>query len=296
MKKLFSLFTAIVILFALAACTGSAQNGSSAASSASSLASSAASSSTQSSSRSPSSVPPFVYTPPLIESARDYFETLTYTDSTSGTPIDYMFHEPVRKSDAKRPLVIYMHHLSQDLSETNLDVCSNMVASLMKYESNSDEYSAYALFPITPTKAEGWWDYDQLEAFKKLFYHLTETYNIDTKRVYIVGLSMGGFTICQLLDEMPANTFAAAVPMSACSNLLDPKAHANTAFHIFHSTNDNTVNVACARSLNQQLLQSGHTKTTYTEFKNGDHSSPMRDVFSLQRDTFMPWLFAQRLP
>ena len=107
---------------------------------------------------------------------------------------------------------------------------------------------------------------------------------------------MGGFTICQLLDEMPANTFAAAVPMSACSNLLDPKAHANTAFHIFHSTNDNTVNVACARSLNQQLLQSGHTKTTYTEFKNGDHSSPMRDVFSLQRDTFMPWLFAQRLP
>lgn len=296
MKKLFSLFTAIVMLFALAACTGSAQNGSSDVSSASSLVSSAVSSPTQSSSRSPSSVPPFVYTPPLIESARDYFETLTYTDSATGTPIDYMFHEPVRKSDAKRPLVIYMHHLSQDLSETNLDVCSNMVASLMKYESNSDEYSAYALFPITPTKAEGWWDYDQLEAFKKLFYHLTETYNIDTKRVYIVGLSMGGFTICQLLDEMPANTFAAAVPMSACSNLLDPKAHANTAFHIFHSTNDNTVNVACARSLNQQLLQSGHTKTTYTEFKNGDHSSPMRDVFSLQRDTFMPWLFAQRLP
>ncbi len=296
MKKLFSLFTAIVMLFALAACTGSAQNGSSDVSSASSLASSAVSSPTQSSSRSPSSVPPFVYTPPLIESARDYFETLTYTDGATGTPIDYMFHEPVRKSDAKRPLVIYMHHLGDDLNEGNLGITATMVASLMKYESNSDEYSAYALFPITPTKAEGWWDYDQLEAFKKLFYHLTETYNIDTKRVYIVGLSMGGFTICQLLDEMPANTFAAAVPMSACSNLLDPKAHANTAFHIFHSTNDNTVNVACARSLNQQLLQSGHTKTTYTEFKNGDHSSPMRDVFSLQRDTFMPWLFAQRLP
>ena len=85
MKKLFSLFTAIVMLFALAACTGSAQNGSSDVSSASSLASSAVSSPTQSSSRSPSSVPPFVYTPPLIESARDYFETLTYTDLRTGS-------------------------------------------------------------------------------------------------------------------------------------------------------------------------------------------------------------------
>ena len=129
-----------------------------------------------------------------------------------------------------------------------------------------------------------------------MIYHLLETYNIDAKRVYITGISMGGFTTCELVNQMLSNTFAAAVPLSGSQMMTDPETLLNTAFRIYHSTNDTVVNVSCSRDLYQQLLIVNHPKVEYTEFVSGNHTSPLYSVYSEQCYEFFGWMFAQRLP
>lgn len=134
----------------------------------------------------------------------------------------------------------------------------------------------------------------ELDFLKCLIYHLVRTYNIDAKRVYVTGISMGGYTTCRLLKEMPADTFAAAVPLSGAYTMKDPVALYNTAFRIYHAANDPVVNVSCSRNLYKQLLGYKHPKVEYFEEEYGSHTSTLRTAYG---DTyFYFWLFDQRLP
>ena len=229
-----------------------------------------------------------------ITSPQDYFETQIFTEAD--TDIYYLFHEPIRDTGKAYPLVIFLHGLGDTVNERSLGTATQFVDSLIWLENESEEYSAYTLVPSTPLAHEGGWSYAQLEAFKRLIYHLLENFNIDSKRLYVSGISMGGFTTCQLVNEMPPDTFAAAAPLSGARMMTHPERLHNTAFHIYHSTNDTVVDVSSSRWLNEQLLISGHPKVEYTEFENGDHISPLYSVYTNQCYQFFGWMFAQRLP
>jgi len=231
-----------------------------------------------------------------IVSQQDYFETKTYTASSNETAVQYLFHEPIRATGKDYPLIIFLHGLGDTVNINSLGTSTPLVNSLILLENESEKYSAYTLVPSTPLSNEGWWTSQQLTAFKALIAELVEDYSIDPARIYISGISMGGMVTCQLLNEMSPNTFAAAVPMSGTYNLTDPDSMHNTAFRIYHVATDSTVNVSCARSLNNQLTLSGHPNFEYFEFETGTHTSPLNTVFTDGRDEFFDWLFAQSLP
>ena len=219
-----------------------------------------------------------------------------YSDAVTGKIIQYLLHQPIQEKDRSYPLVIFLHGLGDTVNIQTMGTATNFVDSMLSLENESKDYRAYTLVPSTPLAHEGWWTYEQLEAFKHLIYHLLETYNIDAKRVYITGISMGGFTTCELVNQMPSNTFAAAVPLSGSQMMTDPETLLNTAFRIYHSTNDTVVNVSCSRDLYQQLLIVNHPKVEYTEFVSGNHTSALYSVYSEQCYEFFGWMFAQRLP
>ncbi len=231
-----------------------------------------------------------------ISSPQEYFEEQVYLDADTGTTIQYLFHQPTQEKGKSYPLVIFLHGLGDTVNMQTMGTATNFVNSMLFLENESKDYRAYTLVPSTPLAHEGGWTYEQLEAFKRLIYQMPETYNIDTKRVYITGISMGGFTTCQLVNQMPPNTFAAAAPLSGSQMMTNPETLFNTAFHIYHSTNDTVVNVSCSRNLYQQLLIANHPKVEYTEFASGNHTSPLYSVYSLQCYEFFGWMFAQRLP
>lgn len=231
-----------------------------------------------------------------IESGADYFRTRTYTDQYTREDIDYLFHEPVRDTGKQYPLIIFLHGLGNEVSEKSLGTARRFVEALIYLENSSDEYSAYTLVPATPHANEGWWTDSQLDAFKQLIYLVIEQYNIDPNRIYISGISMGGMTTCRLVNEMPPNTFAAAVPLSGVRDITFPYKHYNTAFRIYHSTKDTVVSVSSSRNLYHQMIQAGHPNVELIEFPHGDHTSPLLTVFHEQYDEFFPWLFSQRLP
>ena len=229
-----------------------------------------------------------------MESTFDYFETHEYKEGTSGASIQYLFHQPARESTQPLPLVIFLHGKGDAVSIDYCGTAGPIVDGLMKLENQSEQYATYTLVPITPHYYEGDWQYAQIEAFKTLLPKIVEQYNIDPMRIYLSGISMGGFMTCRLVSEMPG-FFAAAVPLSG-SLLIDfPDQNLGTAFRIYHVATDEVVVVTCSRQLHEQLLNANHPNLQYIEYPTGDHISPLFTVFEEEGKEFFDWLFAQRL-
>lgn len=286
MKKLLVLLLSFILIFCSAACQETAPNPTD----------------TQTTEATEQKKTPGVFTsrepvgPPLsyISSAKDYFDVYDFSSPEKEGNLELLFHQPFRGTDKDYPLIIYLHGLGEDLSESHLGTSGTMVETLINLENESDEFSAYTLVPITPTDATLSWTSRQYKLLLDLIPYLKENYAIDTKRVYVTGISMGGFTTCQLVNDLPPETFAAVIPLSGARNLKQPEAHMDTAFYIHHSTNDTVVDVSCARNLYQQLVDCKHPNAKYVEYPDGTHSSTQYSVF---RDRlFYNWLFARHLP
>ncbi len=230
-----------------------------------------------------------------VYSTEDYFKTLKYHDDATQQTIHYLLHEPLRDSDEPVPLVIFLHGKGDSVTADSPGTATPIVNSLMALENESHEYSTYTLVPSTPLSHEGDWTDSQVWAFKLLLRDIIEQYNIDAERIYISGISMGGFMTCRLVSEMPG-TFAAAVPLSGAQDLsLTSFDSHNTAFRIYHVATDSVVSVVHSRSLYQQLQNLNHPNVEYIEYSDGNHISPIHTVFETDREEFFSWLFSQRL-
>lgn len=127
----------------------------------------------------------------------------------------------------------------------------------------------------------------------KLAYDLVlkmeEEMPVDSSRLYITGLSMGGFGTWDLITRYP-DTFAAAMPVCGGGDLT--KAHLLKDLPIwnFHGAQDDVVPVELSRDMIEAIRIAGGTPG-YTEYPHVDHFSWIPayvDRFALD------WLFEQR--
>jgi predicted peptidase len=131
----------------------------------------------------------------------------------------------------------------------------------------------------------------------------------DRERLYVTGLSMGGYGVWQQVVDHPG-VFAAAV--AVCGGLTrstdmqnlyvdtrgdDPFAYVaqqtrDLPVWIFHGAMDDVVPVAQSRNLVQAMRAAG-TTVKYTEYSDVGHGAWDR---AYADEALWPWLFAQRLP
>jgi predicted peptidase len=112
---------------------------------------------------------------------------------------------------------------------------------------------------------------------------------IDPDRVYVIGLSMGGFGTFDALQRRP-ELFAAAIPICGAGDLSKAKAIAHIPVCAFHGDQDGAVPVAGSREMVAALKAAGGTPK-YTEFKGVGHNSWSP---AFQEKEFWTWLFAQK--
>jgi predicted peptidase len=120
--------------------------------------------------------------------------------------------------------------------------------------------------------------------------HSLATLPIDPNRVYLTGLSMGGFGCWELATRRPT-TFAAVAPICGGG---DPDRVAilkNVPIWAFHGADDNVVDVIHSRRLIDALRKIG-ANPRYTEYPHAGHHSwvPAYDRAS----GLLDWMFAQR--
>lgn len=115
-------------------------------------------------------------------------------------------------------------------------------------------------------------------------------YPIDTTRIYIAGLSMGGAGVWELAFRYPG-IFAAAIPICGFADLRYAKRAIDLPIWVFHGSEDEVVSPQYSRQVVALLRLSGGDPV-YTEFVGIGHES-WGPAFSNLPFVY-DWLFAQR--
>jgi predicted peptidase len=113
---------------------------------------------------------------------------------------------------------------------------------------------------------------------------------VDKKRIYVMGLSMGGFGTFEMLYYWP-NYFAAAVPICGGHNPEGAVKYAEKVpVWIFHGGDDDVVVPEYSREMYKTLKEQG-ADVKYTEFPGVKHNS-WDNTFETAE--LLPWLFSHK--
>lgn len=113
---------------------------------------------------------------------------------------------------------------------------------------------------------------------------------VDVNRVYIGGLSMGGFGTFEILWRRP-QLFAAAIAICGGGNPTSVKIYgSNFPIWVFHGADDSVVPVNSSRVM-VEALKEAKAKVKYTEYPGVGHDS-WKNAFA--EPDLLPWIFEQK--
>ncbi len=242
----------------------------------------------------------------LTESeVRAQFEEKTFTDGTNS--IGYRVRMPDH-TDRPVPLVLFLHGAAQrgDDNDAQLDL-----AVLKTYSSYKCEmYDSVVIAPQCP-RNKRWvevdWTYglysvDQIpESVQlKLTAQLLEEYigqdYVDASRVYIFGLSMGGFGTWDMLTRH-GDLFAAGIPICGGADPTKAEQLAEIPIYTFHGTADTNITVEGTVTVVEAIERQGKGLIHYVEYQGAGHVI-WDQALAFQGDDRNPptlkWLFEQK--
>lgn len=115
-------------------------------------------------------------------------------------------------------------------------------------------------------------------------------YSTDRNRVYLTGISMGGFGTWEYTARRP-DLFAAAVPMAGYSDPAQLQKFAKIPFWIFHGNADQSNPVQGSRNMFALMKEAG-MNVRYTEYPDTNHGDTFRKGWA--ETDLLPWIFSQR--
>lgn len=120
--------------------------------------------------------------------------------------LSYRLFKP--NTDKAAPLVIWFHGIGEVGVDNRLQISNNAVVNWAKDENQKcfGENGAYIAAPQSKYSAF------KPSEVKTIIDELVSKYNIDTKRIYVSGCSMGGYSTNLMISAYP-DLFAAAIPV-----------------------------------------------------------------------------------
>jgi predicted peptidase len=195
--------------------------------------------------------------------------------------VNYIIKLPENQKE-KFPLLVFLHGSGERGSD--LELVKNH--SPFTYQ-NLMKTDVALLAPQCP--ANTWWN---TNAIYELIQSICKQYNIDKSRIYLTGLSMGGWGTWKLATEHP-ELFAAVAPVCGVTDtniFRNIEVLKNTPVHIFHGALDDIVSPN--RSIDiYQKLRKVNPNCSLSIFPNDNHNS-WDSAYSDPK--FYEWLFAQK--
>ncbi len=221
----------------------------------------------------------------------DYLKDI-YKDEQLGQSIMYRLFVPEDYDESKEyPLVIFLHGAGEVDSKNEAQLTGAYSAAKRLIE--DDYLQKYPCIILAPQcYGLGSWE-NAADVLMSLITSLTERYSIDKDRLYITGLSLGGFGTCYMLAAYPG-VFAAAAPLcgSYIASSEGAKIYAQTPMWVFHGAHDPTVSVGMSRNAVAAIKKAGGKNIKYTEYPRADHNIWYT---TYHIDELYEWMFAQRL-
>lgn len=222
-----------------------------------------------------------------------------------GAKLPYRLLKPSVVTRGERyPLVVFLHGAGERGSDNRapLKWCVNDFA---KPESR-DKHPSYVVVPQCP-KGQRWvdtpWDENRshplpaepspsTRALMGLLDRMERELPIDSRRIYIGGLSMGGYGTWDLLARQPKR-FAAAFPICGGGDPTMANSFAHVPIWAFHGADDDIVPIARSQEMVDALKSAGASNLRFSAYPGVGHHSWLN---AFAEPGFFDWLFSQRRP
>jgi len=239
-------------------------------------------------------------TPLVFSQSSSRFSNEKYTDGKGDTLLYRQLYpdaDPLRRY----PLVIFLHGSGERGHDNEAQLkwgVTNFAA-----DQNMTRYPALVIAPQCPEKLS-WSNFSNFNNNKEmrlqpapskpmelligLIHQLIKTMPVDSNRIYITGLSMGGFGTFDAIERYP-HLFAAAVPVCGGGDVSKAGAIAHIPIWIFHGAEDPAVNPAYSLEILQALTKAG-AHPGFTQYPEVGHFSWLG---AYSDPLMMEWLFRQ---
>jgi predicted peptidase len=221
--------------------------------------------------------------------------------NAQGDTLNYRLLFPDSDTLRRYPLVIFLHGSGERGSDNE----AQLKWGVMNFatDQNMIQHPAIVIAPQCPEKVS-WSNFTRgktssdirlqptptkpMELLIALIHQLTKTMRIDSNRIYITGLSMGGFGTFDAIERYP-NLFAAAVPVCGGGDISKAASIAHVPIWIFHGAEDPAVNPAYSVDMLKALNEAG-AHPGFTEYPEVGHFSWLG---AYSDPLMMEWLFRQ---
>lgn len=206
--------------------------------------------------------------------------------------------------NSKFPMIVFLHGAGERSYNGLLPTEVGLGTAIRRHP---ERWKAIVVFPQCPPTR---FYYEMVEDLDACIEKTMREYSIDRSRIYLTGLSMGGFGTW-IYGAMRSNLFSALVPICGGGELAFIKQRlnlqnipdespeevqerirklVNMPIWAFHGAEDDVVPVECSRDFVQKLKEAGNTKVLYTEYPGVKHNSWVKAY----DDPELPkWLFSQ---
>ncbi len=236
----------------------------------------------------------------VFTSRGDDFEAREFSNA-DGSKLLYRLLKPANiDAEKKYPLVIFLHG-SGERGDDNKAQLKNGVGAFSRPDSR-EKFPCFVFAPQCP-KDKKWVDMEWGGAagtapedpgtMEPLVLGavdaLGQEFTIDPDRIYITGISMGGFGTWDLITRHPEK-FAAAIPVCGGGDKEKAAAAKPVPVWAFHGLADNVVLPVRSQDMVASLRAAGGT-AALTEYPGVAHDSW---TMSYSEPNLLPWLFTQR--
>lgn len=199
--------------------------------------------------------------------------------SPAGVELSYFLRLPALAKGRLHPLLLLLHGGGEGVAKGSV---------IYPYLGASAPGEVVVLCPTAPAGPGNAWDVPaNHEALLALLQHVTRQLPIDPDRIYVAGLSMGGWG-SYTVSARHLDRFAAVAAFSGGFSTVEFEAYRNTPFYICHGSNDSSpCRVGYAREA-ARLLKTAGVHHQYDEYR-GDHSPPQQN-----REKGIAWLLQTR--
>lgn len=197
----------------------------------------------------------------------------------------------IKKGEKNLPLMTFLHGIRE--RGTN-GFISGMFGTVVKQYLK--QIPAIVLLPqCRPNKF--WADAEMDKMVMRQIEEVAAEFSVDAKRLYLLGVSMGGYGVWHFAAEHPKK-FAGLVSICGGSPLTNGDRFSLIAekigkipARIFHGAQDTVVQVSESRNLAAAIKQN-NGNVEYTEYPNVGHNVWLN---ALNEKDLIPWLLSQKL-
>lgn len=170
----------------------------------------------------------------------------------NGSPVKYVVFVPRGYNPEKpHPTILFLHGSGETGTDGWKQVAQGLGSAI---QWNVDRWNYLVMFPQKPPTRGGWMEHEKL--ILDILEKTKREYKVDESRLYITGLSMGGYATWSLICKYPS-MFAAAAPICGAGNPAEAAKIKDLPIWNFHGDKDPAVPIAKSQEMIEAVKAAG---------------------------------------